>query len=77
MNMKLEYVSYDTFKALVAAANKGSWTERAITILDKDFMKSNCIHHDGGYVVVDDAYDITVLHIDEHGFVSEVMEEDR
>ena len=74
--MKIEYIPAEDFKAIVKAARKGGWTERAVTVLDKDFSVTKCIHHDGGYVVIDDAYSITVLRIDEHGFVSEIKEID-
>lgn len=72
--MDVKIVSTKDFNTLVRAAYKGGWTERATTVLDNDFNKTKCIHHDGGYVVVDDAYAITILHIDENGFVSEVRE---
>lgn len=74
--MKIEYIPQDEFKPIVKAARKGGWTERATTVLDKDLNVTKCIHHDGGYIVVDDAYAITVLRIDEHGFVSEIKEID-
>ena len=74
--MKIEYIQPEDFKAITKAAHKGGWTERATTVLDKDLNVTKCIHHDGGYVVVDDAYAITVLRIDEGGFVSEIREID-
>lgn len=74
--MKIEYIPQDEFKPIVKAAHKGGWTERATTVLDKDLNVTKCIHHDGGYIVVDDAYAITVLRIDEGGFVSEIKEAD-
>lgn len=74
--MKLEYIPQDEFNAIIKAARKGGWTERATTILDKDFNVTKCLFGDGGYIVVDDAYAITVLRIDEHGFVSEIKEID-
>lgn len=74
--MKIEYIPQDEFKAFVLSARKGDWTERAVTVLDKDFNVTKCLFGDGGYIVVDDAHDITVLRIDEHGFVSEIKEID-
>lgn len=74
--MNITYIPQDEFKVIVKAAHKGGWTERATTVLDKDLNVTKCIHHDGGYIVVDDAYTITVLHVDEHGFVSEIKEID-
>lgn len=74
--MKIEYIPQDEFKAITKAARKGGWTERATTVLDKGFNVTKCLFGDGGYIVVDDAYDITVLRIDEHGFVSEIREID-
>ena len=74
--MKIEYVQPKDFKAIVKAARKGGWTERATTVLDTDLNVTKCIFGDGGYIVVDDAYAITVLRIDEHGFVSEIKEID-
>ena len=74
--MKIERIPTETFKAITKAAHKGGWTERAVTVLDTDLAKSKCLFEDGGYIVVDDAYDITVLRIDENGFVSEIKEID-
>ena len=74
--MKFEYIQPEDFKAITKAAHKGNWTERAITALDKDLNKTKCLHGGGGYIVVDDAYAVTVLHVDERGFVSTVMEID-
>lgn len=74
--MKIEYVPTDEFNAIVKAARKGGWTERAVTVLDTDLAKSNCLFEDGGYIVIADAYNITVLRIDENGFVSEIKEID-
>lgn len=74
--MKIEYIPQDEFKAITKAAHKGGWTERATTVLDTDLARSNCIFADGGYIVIDDAYAITVLRIDEGGFVSEIKEID-
>lgn len=72
--MKIEYIQADDFKAIVKAAHKGTWTERVTTVLDVDLNVTKCLFGDGGYIVVDDAYDITVLRIDEHGFVSQIKE---
>lgn len=74
--MKIEYIPQDEFKAITKAAHKGGWTERAVTVLDKDFNKTKCLHGGEGYIVIDDAHDITVLRIDEGGFVSEIKEID-
>lgn len=74
--MKIEYIQPEDFKAITKAAHKGGWTERAVTVLDKDLNKTKCLHGGEGYVVVDDAYAITVLRIDEGGFVSEIKEID-
>ena len=74
--MNITYIPQDEFKAITKAARKGGWTERAVTVLDKDLNVTKCIFGDGGYIVVDDAYNITVLHVDEGGFVSTVMEID-
>jgi len=74
--MKIEYIPTDEFNAIVKAARRGGWTERAITVLDTDLYMSNCLFGDGGYIVVCDACSITVLRIDEHGFVSEIKDID-
>ena len=74
--MKIEYVQPEDFKAIVKAARKGGWTERATTVLDTDLNVTKCLHGGEGYIVIDDAYAITVLRIDEHGFVSEIREID-
>lgn len=74
--MKIEFIPNDEFKAIAKAARKGGWTERAVTIMDTDLAKSNCIFEDGGYIVIDDAYSMTVLRIDDNGFVSEIKEID-
>lgn len=74
--MKIEYIQPEDFKAIVKAARKGGWTERATTVLDTDLNVTKCLFGDGGYIVVDDAYDVTVLRIDEGGFVSEIKEID-
>lgn len=67
--MKIEYIQAEDFKAIVKAAHKG-----VTTVLDTDLNVTKCLFGDGGYIVVDDAYDITVLRIDEHGFVSQIKE---
>lgn len=72
--MKIEYIQAEDFKAIVKAAHRGGWTERMTTVLDVDLNRSKCLHHDGGYIVVDDNYAVTVLRIDENGFVSEIKE---
>jgi hypothetical protein len=74
--MKIEYIQSEDFKAITKAAYKGGWTERAVTVFDSDLAKSNCLFEDGGYITVNDAYDITVLRIDANGFVSIVKEID-
>ena len=74
--MKIERISTELFKVLTKAAHKGGWTERAVTVLDTDLAKSKCLFEDGGYIVIDDAYAVTVLRIDESGFVSEIKEID-
>lgn len=77
--MKIEYIPQDEFKAITKAAHKGGWTERATTVLDTDLARSNCIFADGGYIVIDDFCNpsrVTVLRIDENGFVSEIKEID-
>ena len=78
--MKIEYIPQDEFKAITKAAHKGGWAERAVrpvTVLDTNLARSNCIFADGGYIVVDDSCHpsrVTVLRIDEGGFVSEIKE---
>lgn len=72
--MKIERIPTETFKAITKAAHKGGWTERAVTVMDTDCNRSTCLFEDGGYIVIDDAYDITVLRIDTNGFVSLVKE---
>lgn len=72
--MRIEFRQSPTFKAIVKAARRGGWTERATTVLDTDLNVTKCLFGDGGYIVVDDAYAITVLRVDEHGFVSEIKE---
>lgn len=72
--MDITYIPQDEFKAIVKAAHKGGWTERATTVLDISLCKSKCLFEDGGYIVVDDAYAVTVLHINENGFVREIKE---
>lgn len=74
--MKVEYIQPEDFKAITKAAHKGGWAERATTVLDKDLNVTKCLHGGEGYVVIDDAYAITVLRIDEGGFVSEIKEID-
>ena len=74
--MKIEYIQSEDFKAIVKAARRGGWTERVTTVLDVDLNVTKCLFGDGGYITIDDAYSITVLRVDEHGFVSEVKEMD-
>ena len=57
---------------IIKAADKGGWTDRAVTVLDMDLNRTKCLFSDGGYIVVDDAYEATVLYIDENGFVHTV-----
>jgi hypothetical protein len=74
--MKVEFIPSDEFKAIAKSARKGGWTERAVTVMGTDLAKSNCLFEDGGYIVIDDAYSMTVLRIDTNGFVSEIKEID-
>lgn len=74
--MKLEYIPQDEFNAIIKAARRGGWTERATTFLDTDLNVTKCLFEDGAYIVVDDAYAVTVLRIDGNGFVSEIKEID-
>lgn len=74
--MKIEYIQSEDFKVIVKAARRGGWTERAVTVLDTDLNVTKCLHSGEGYITIDDAYSITVLRVDEHGFVSEVKEMD-
>lgn len=67
--MKIEYIPNDEFKAIVKAAHRG-----INTVLDTDLNVTKCIHHDGGYIVVDDNHAVTVLRVDESGFVSEIKD---
>lgn len=66
------FIHPDEYSKIVKAADKGGWAERAVTVLDTELNKSKCLFGDGGYIVVDDNYDITVLYVNSEGFVFKV-----
>lgn len=71
--MDKHIVSTERFEAILKVAHKGGWAERAVTVLDADLNKTKCLFPPETFLVVEDAYDVTILRIDENGFISEVV----
>lgn len=69
------HVSLERLEDILKASIKGGWSQRGVTVLDTDLNRSKCVFPPETFVVVEDAYDVTVLRIDEHGFVTEVVTE--
>ncbi len=68
-------IDANRFRKVVAAAKSGSWLERVVTMMDEDLNPVDIVPLGApAWIVVDDAYNVTVLHIARNGVISEVEE---
>ena len=69
-------ITGEAWDRIVAAANKGGWSDRAMTVLDSDHNEVACIvpgklH----WIVAEDAYAATILCVQHDGKVVNVEQE--